>query len=79
MPRTKPRTTPMTLCCMHCDEEFARHDARGDEHWCRDGQHRFDVAFQINPELGAFIAAHPDKSTQELTMLWIAHLRKRTP
>ena len=35
--------------CMHCGEEYAQHEVRGNEVWCRDGKQRFDVVFQVNP------------------------------
>ena len=67
----------MTPPCMHCGEEFDQHVWRGNERWCRDGQHRFNVAFQVNPEVGDFLKEHPDKSNNELADLWIERVTTR--
>jgi hypothetical protein len=64
---------------MHCCETFDQHTIREDERWCRDGQRRFNVEFHVNPELVAFLQANPDKTTRELTELWIERLRRRGP
>ena len=64
---------------MHCGEEFDQHDIRDNkrERWCRDGQHRFNVEFQANPEVIDFLKANPDKSSKELTDLWIERVTTR--
>ena len=69
----------MTPPCMHCGEEFDQHDIRGNERerWCRDGQHRFNFEFQVNPEVIDFLKANPDKSTKELTAMWIERVTTR--
>lgn len=69
--------TPPT--CLHCGEVFGQHEARGNERWCRDGQHRFNFEFHVNPELVAFLQANPDKTTEELTELWIKRVRRSKP
>lgn len=67
----------MTPPCMHCGEAFDQHMTRGNECWCRDGKHRFNVEFQANPEVVDFLKAHPDKSSKELADLWIEHVTTR--
>jgi len=69
----------VTPACMYCGEEFEQHVARNNERWCRDGQHRFNSEFQINPEVVDFLKAHPDKSSEELADLWIDHVTRRKP
>ena len=69
----------MILACMHCGGEFDQHMERGNERWCRDGQRRFNVEFQVNPEVVDFLKEHPDKSTEELTEMWIERVTKRKP
>lgn len=69
----------MTPACMHCGEEFEQHVARGNERWCRDGTHRFNFEFQVNPEVVDFLKAHPDKSSKELAEMWIDRVTKRKP
>jgi hypothetical protein len=64
---------------MHCGESFEQHALRDNERWCRDGQHRFNCEFQINPEVVDFVKAYPDKSGKELADLWIERMRKRKP
>ena len=65
--------------CLHCGEEFNQHEVRGTERWCRDGQRRFNFALQPNPEVIDFLKEHPDKSTEELTEMWIDRVTKRKP
>lgn len=65
--------------CMHCGEAFSRHEARDNERWCRDGKHRFNVEFQVNPEVVHFVKEHSDKSSKELADLWIERVRGRKP
>ena len=67
----------MSTSCMHCGEEFGQHEERSNERWCRDGQHRFNVEFQINPEVVDFLKAHPDKSSNALAELWIERVTTR--
>ena len=69
----------MTPPCMHCGQDFDQHS--GDERWWRDGQHRFNFEMTVNPEVIDFLRANPDKSTKELTALWIDRVtgRKQTP
>lgn len=67
----------MTPPCMHCREEFDQHEARGNERWCRDGKHRFNFEFHVNPEVVDFLKEHPDKSSKELTDLWIERVTTR--
>ena len=69
----------MTPACMHCGEEIGEHELRGNERWCRNGAHRFNFEFQVNPEVIDFLKEHPDKSTKELTEMWIDRVTKRKP
>ena len=62
---------------MHCGEDFDQHTARGNERWCRDGQHRFNFEMTVNPEVIDFIQANPDKSSKELTDMWIERVTGR--
>ena len=67
----------MSASCMHCGEAFNQHAICGNERWCRDGQHRFNVEFQVNPEVVDFLKANPDKSSNELAELWIERVTTR--
>jgi hypothetical protein len=67
----------MTPPCTHCGEEFDRHEARGDERWCRDGQRRFNVDFQPDPALIDFLREHPDASTTDLAAMWISRAKRK--
>ena len=67
----------MTPPCMHCGEEFDQHASRGNERWCRDGQHRFNVEFHATPEVVDFLKANPDMPSKELADLWIEHVTTR--
>lgn len=52
----------------------------GNERWCRAGQRRFNVEFQVNPEVVDFLRDNPDKSSTALAELWISRvITKRTP
>ena len=62
---------------MHCGENFDQHESHGNERWCRDGQHRFNFEFQVNPEVVDFLKANPDKSSKELTAMWIERMRRK--
>ena len=63
---------------MHCGAMFDQHEIRGnDERWCRNGQQRFNVEFQVNPEVIDFLKANPDKSSKELADLWIERVTTR--
>jgi len=62
---------------MHCGEEFDQHVVRGNERWCRDGQHRFNFKFQISDEAAEFVKANLDKSDKELADLWIERVTTR--
>ena len=71
----------MTPPCMHCGEDFNQHEARGSkgaiERWCRDGQHRYNFEMAVNPEVIDLLRANPDKSTKELTAMWIERVTQR--
>ena len=62
---------------MRCGEEFDQHEARGNERWCRDGQHRFNVKFHAAPEVIDFLKKNLDKSSEELADLWIERVTTR--
>jgi hypothetical protein len=68
----------MTPPCMHCGEALERHEARGDERWCRDGAHTFNCVFHVNPELVDFLRAHPETPKEDLLRLWMEHLSMKT-
>jgi len=62
---------------MHCGEEFDQHAVCDNERWCRDGQHRFNAEFHVNPEVIDFLRENPAKSSRELADLWIERMTRR--
>lgn len=65
--------------CMHCGEQFRDHRVQGDERWCRDGRDRFNVVFDVNPDVRDFIADNSEASPDDLAKLWVERLRRKVP